>query len=100
MPELPEVEIAARNLRGWALGRRIEAVTAEERARRIFRPQRPASFAEAVPGRRVGAVARKGKQILVRLDHPDRREEPLGLISHLGMTGKWLRRQPGQPPAS
>ncbi|HYQ81239.1 MAG TPA: DNA-formamidopyrimidine glycosylase family protein, partial [Anaeromyxobacteraceae bacterium] len=34
MPELPEVEIAARNLRRWAQGRRIERAEAEPSARR------------------------------------------------------------------
>lgn len=100
MPELPEVEIAARNLRGWALGRRIESASADERARRIFRPEPPAAFEAAVRGRRVGEVRRKGKQILVRLDPPGRRGEPLGLISHLGMTGKWLHRRAGEAPPS
>ena len=100
MPELPEVEIAARNLRGWALGRRIEAAGAGEGARRIFRPDRPEAFIATVPGRRIGAVTRRGKHILVRLDAANRRSEALGLISHLGMTGKWLRRGAGEAPPS
>jgi formamidopyrimidine-DNA glycosylase len=100
MPELPEVEIAARNLRGWALGRRIESADAEEHARRIFRPDRPAAFTATLPGRRIGSVTRKGKHILMRLDPPNRRGEPVGLLSHLGMTGKWLRRREGEAPPS
>ncbi len=95
MPELPEVEIAARNLRAWAVGRRIERVDAEDAARRIFRPDRPKAFAAALPGRRVEAIRRVGKQILVRLDGA---REPLGVVSHLGMTGKWLGRSPGEAP--
>jgi formamidopyrimidine-DNA glycosylase len=91
MPELPEVEIAARNLRAWALGRRIERAEAEERAKRIFRPERPGRFTAAVAGRRVGQIRRVGKQLLIRLDASGE-AEPLGLVSHLGMTGKWVRR--------
>ena len=97
MPELPEVEIAARNLRAWAVGRRIERVDAEDAARRIFRPDRPKAFASALPGRRVEGIRRVGKQILVRLGGAG---EPLGVVSHLGMTGKWLRREAGEAPPS
>jgi formamidopyrimidine-DNA glycosylase len=98
MPELPEVEIAARNLRAWALGRRVVQAEAEDGARRIFRPVRPRAFAAAVSGRRVAEIRRIGKQILVRLEGGE--DGPLGLISHLGMTGKWLRREGRDAPPS
>jgi formamidopyrimidine-DNA glycosylase len=97
MPELPEVEIAARNLRAWALGHRVLGADAEEKARRIFRPDRPRAFTEALAGRRVGDVRRVGKQILIRLEGG---KAPLGVVSHLGMTGKWLRRARGEAPPS
>jgi len=99
MPELPEVEIAARNLRAWATGRRIERAEAELQAQRIFRPGRPRAFTAALSGRRVGDVRRVGKHILVRLEDPSG-AEPLGLVSHLGMTGKWLRRAGGEAAPS
>src|SRR3990172_6066523 len=99
MPELPEVEISARNLRAWATGRRIERAEAELQARRIFRPGRPRAFTAALSGRRVGDVRRVGKHILVRLEDPAG-AEPLGLVSHLGMTGKWLRRAGGEAAPS
>jgi formamidopyrimidine-DNA glycosylase len=95
MPELPEVEIAARNLREWALGRRVLGAEAEQTARRIFRPERPRAFTKALAGRRVGEVRRLGKQILIRLEGGS---APLGVVSHLGMTGKWLRRAEGESP--
>jgi formamidopyrimidine-DNA glycosylase len=98
MPELPEVEINARNLRAWACGRKLAAVEAEARAKRIFRPERPGAFAAALRGRRVSEVGRLGKQILIRLEKKG--QAPLGLISHLGMTGKWVRREPGEAPPS
>jgi formamidopyrimidine-DNA glycosylase len=94
MPELPEVEIAARNLRRWAEGRRIEAAEAEPSARRLFRPASPRAFAAALAGARVARVDRKGKQLLLTLEAAG---GSLGLISHLGMTGKWVRRAGGEP---
>lgn len=93
MPELPEVEHAARCLRAWAEGRRILAVETDPRARRLFRPHARTALARSLAGRTVEEVQRIGKHLLVRLG-----PEPLGLLSHLGMTGKWLRRAPGEPP--
>jgi formamidopyrimidine-DNA glycosylase len=96
MPELPEVEIAARNLRRWTSGRRIVAVEPDARARYVFRPSTPAAFARALAGARFGPIRRIGKNLLVTLD---RDGAPLGLLSHLGMTGKWVRRDgDGAPP--
>ncbi len=97
MPELPEVEIAARNLRRWAKGRRVGEVEIDPRARRIFRPATPEAFAAGLAGHRVARVDRHGKQLLLTLDGPGGR---LGLLSHLGMTGKWLRRGPGEEEPS
>ena len=95
MPELPEVEIAARNLRRWTAGRRIERVEAEPKARYVFRPAAPAAFAREFAGARFGAIRRVGKNLLVALE---REGAPLGLLAHLGMTGKWLRREEADPP--
>jgi formamidopyrimidine-DNA glycosylase len=89
MPELPEVEIAARNLRAWTKGRGIDAVDADRGARYVFRPAGPAAFARALAGARFRSIRRIGKNLLVSLEK-DR--APLGLLAHLGMTGKWLRR--------
>jgi len=94
VPELPEVEIAARNLRRWALGRTIVSADAERTARWVFRPSTPRTFARAVAGARVEEIARRGKQLLVTLS---RGGAPLGLLLHLGMTGKWVRRLDGEP---
>jgi formamidopyrimidine-DNA glycosylase len=99
MPELPEVEIAARNLRAWALGRRIEGVETDPAARRLFRPGSGAAFARSLRGRKVESVRRTGKHLLIALG-PGRGpgKGDLGLLSHLGMTGKWVRRAPGEEP--
>ncbi len=95
MPELPEVEFAARCLRRWARGRCVEAVRLDPRATRIFRPATPAAFARALRGARIEDVRRIGKHLLVTLE---RGGAPLGLLSHLGMTGKWLRGPDGAAP--
>jgi formamidopyrimidine-DNA glycosylase len=95
VPELPEVEIAARNLRSWTRGRRLVGVEAAPGARYVFRPSTPAAFGRALAGARFGAIRRTGKQLLVSLE---RDGAPVGLLVHLGMTGKWLRRRAGDPP--
>ena len=95
MPELPEVEIAARNLRRWLVGRRIQAIDGPDGgpALRLVRPDPPASLAQ-LGGRRISSVARVGKHLLVELAGEPR----LGFYSHLGMTGRWVRRLAGDAP--
>ncbi|HYG67343.1 MAG TPA: DNA-formamidopyrimidine glycosylase family protein, partial [Anaeromyxobacteraceae bacterium] len=89
MPELPEVEFAARSLRRWAEGRRVEGVATDPKAARIFRPGTARTFAKHVAGARFGGIRRIGKHLLVTLE---RDGAPLGLLAHLGMTGKWVLR--------
>ena len=93
MPELPEVEVAARNLRRWLTGRTIVAVEPRDGSARIFRPDAPATL-DALAGARFHDLRRVGKNLLLTLDTDT---GPLGLWSHLGMTGKWLRRGGGDP---
>jgi formamidopyrimidine-DNA glycosylase len=93
MPELPEVEVAARNLRRWAVGRRVRALRADRGAARIFRPASPRALA-ALRGARFREVRRVGKNLLVTLDGG---KGPIGVWSHLGMTGKWLLRRGAEP---
>jgi formamidopyrimidine-DNA glycosylase len=93
MPELPEVEVAGRNLRRWMTGRTILAVEPREGSARIFRPAGPTAL-DALPGARFRDLRRVGKNLLVTFDTDT---GPLGLWSHLGLTGKWLRRRIGDP---
>jgi formamidopyrimidine-DNA glycosylase len=95
MPELPEVEIAARNLRAWTRARTVVAAEAAPRAGYVFRPSTPAAFARAVAGARFREIRRIGKHLLVTLEKDG---APLGVLAHLGMTGKWLRRSAGDAP--
>jgi formamidopyrimidine-DNA glycosylase len=93
MPELPEVEVAARNLRRWAVGRKVRGVHADGRAARIFRPAAARALG-ALAGARFKKVDRRGKNLLVTLAQP---KGVVGVWSHLGMTGKWLHRRAGEP---
>nr|AYM52602.1 formamidopyrimidine-DNA glycosylase [Aetherobacter sp.] len=86
MPELPEVEHAARSLRAWLDGRTILRARAADN--RIFRGGSPRDFEQLLAGRRLERVDRRGKYLLLTFDGG------LGLLSHLGMTGKWVRRAP------
>ncbi len=65
MPELPEVETIARDLRPLIAG----AVIADARCDwpPVIRSHDPATFAVAIAGRRVETVGRRGKQLLVGL---------------------------------
>lgn len=96
MPELPEVEVAARNLRRWMSRRRIRALQADPRGKRLFRPATPAAL-QALAGARFRTLRRRGKNLLLTFAASD---GTLGVWSHLGMTGKWLRRAAGEPAPS
>jgi len=91
MPELPEVEIASRQLRGWLEGRRIVSARAERS--RVIRGQTQARLA-GLAGHRLTGIERFGKWMLLAFDGGE------GLISHLGMTGKWIRRGSEEPRPS
>ncbi|HLK48433.1 MAG TPA: bifunctional DNA-formamidopyrimidine glycosylase/DNA-(apurinic or apyrimidinic site) lyase [Bryobacteraceae bacterium] len=86
MPELPEVETVVRSI-APLVGRRI--VSAEFRSVRVLRGGDPDEMAAALQDRRIAAVQRYGKFILVSLRGGGY------LVIHLGMTGKLLL---GGPP--
>lgn len=91
MPELPEVEFARRCWQRWASGRQVTAVWAAPS--RVLRPGKPAALG-ALRGATFFRFERRGKNLLLAA----RREGALvGLWSHLGMTGKWLRRAAPAP---
>jgi len=94
MPELPEVETVARGLRQAILGRRILSVTL---GKTDFIDD-PVALEQHLPGRRIEAVERYGKFMLLRLSAPAGRNVNLGddaakqasLLVHLGMTGQMV----------
>lgn len=91
MPELPEVETVARDLRGAVTGRRIDAV-------QVIRPDvvrypDGRALAALLEGQTFAAVERFGKYLLLGLDSGD------DLMVHLGMTGHLLVCDAGAPVA-
>ncbi len=80
MPELPEVETVRRGLEPALLGRQVTAV-------RLNRPDLrfpfPAGLADTVSGKRILALRRRAKYILIELDSGHT------LLAHLGMTGRF-----------
>jgi formamidopyrimidine-DNA glycosylase len=91
MPELPEVEFARRCWERWAGGRTVVGWTAP--VSRILRPHRPRAL-EPLRGATFFAFDRRGKNLLFQAR---RAKTVCGLWSHLGMTGKWLRRAAADP---
>jgi formamidopyrimidine-DNA glycosylase len=87
MPELPEVETVCRGLAPVLAGRRFLKV---EQRRHDLRFPLPPSFAERLTGRTVQRLDRRAKYILVHLDGGE------VLAVHLGMTGRFLVRQPSR----
>jgi formamidopyrimidine-DNA glycosylase len=65
MPELPEVETIARDLRGLVTGARIAGASSNWPP--TLRSHELAAFAAAISGREIVGVGRRGKQLLVWL---------------------------------
>src|SRR3984893_513660 len=125
VPELPEVETIAYDLRPLVAGRTIEAV--DLRFPSIVRHPEPEAFVRGLNGQRVVALDRRGKYLIFRLSgamghsgHPSvgfadtsppggeetsaiapyrsgEETSALTLVIHLGMTGQLLHKLPGDP---
>ena len=80
MPELPEVETVARDLRPRLVGATI--VGARSSWARTLRTHAPDEFAAEIAGRTVEAVGRRGKLVVVELSGS------AALTIHLKMTGQ------------
>src|SRR5258708_40347875 len=79
MPELPDVEIARRDLRRWVVGSTVTAAYCGDR--HLARPKSPQAMARTMVGRTVESVERRGKWLRLVLD------DGRPLFSDLGMTG-------------
>lgn len=92
MPELPEVEAQRRRVQRWLKGRRLAAVTVADDPV-VLAGLSPRGLREALRGRRVQAVRRRGKHLWLELD---RRPWP---SFHFGMTGwfSFYRREEERP---
>jgi len=80
MPELPEVERAARALAKAALGKTIAAVRPIHPS---LKKRLPPASARRVKGRRIDSIERRGKHQLLRLDSGDT------IVVHFRMNGDW-----------
>ncbi|MBJ7472653.1 MAG: DNA-formamidopyrimidine glycosylase, partial [Solirubrobacteraceae bacterium] len=79
MPELPEVETVRRQLAPHLQGRTITAVRIDDA--RWCAPQEAGVVEQQLTGRRIEALERRGKHLIVRLDDDQH------LLMHLRMTG-------------
>ena len=97
MPELPEVETVARGLQTLIAGRQILSVSL---GKTDFMDD-PAAIEKELPGRRIVAVERYGKFLLIRLGQAAgegaQRAEESALLVHLGMTGMLLPQPVAEP---
>ncbi len=80
MPELPEVEVTCRRLAPQVTGKRIRAAHVLRAG--TIAPQTAAGFAQAVSGRTIRAVRRRGKNIILDLSGG------YAVRIHLRMTGE------------
>ena len=87
MPELPEVETTMRGIAPYVCGQKIKQIIVRERRLRWPVVKEIAD----IKGRMIESVSRRGKYILMRLDHGT-------LIWHLGMSGSMRILPSGTPP--
>jgi formamidopyrimidine-DNA glycosylase len=90
MPELPEVETVCRGIAPHLHGARIVDFVAR---RADLRSRLPDRLAARVLGRRVAAVRRRAKYILIDLE-PAEQSVAETLVVHLGMSGRLIVRDP------
>jgi formamidopyrimidine-DNA glycosylase len=96
MPELPEVEVLARHLRPLIHGKTIRGVNV--RRAKVLAPTSPQQFHRTLLGAKFTGLLRRGKYLLFQLHAPGRKE-PVTLLGHLGMTGRFfLARKSGRLP--
>ena len=94
MPELPEVETIAGDLRGLVTGARIVGASCNWPP--TLRSHDAGAFARGVADREIEGVGRRGKQLLIwlgpsaRSDRPGNPpdDDPIVLTVHLKMTGQ------------
>jgi formamidopyrimidine-DNA glycosylase len=87
MPELPEVEFARRALLRWFDGHRLVRVEAEKNAR-TFRGAKVGDFLELSGV--LQSATRRGKYLMLAFS------DGRGVVAHLGMTGKFVKRKAGE----
>ena len=90
MPELPEVETIRRHLEPFTVGRRLERLEVFDPM--WCEPAPPETLDDAVRGRRIESLGRRGKYLIWTF------EDEVHLVMHLRMTGNLLIMGDQQPP--
>jgi len=93
MPELPEVETVRGDLEQAFVGRRIVGARADG-IHRLRRHSTAAELIEAVMGRHLVRIRRKGKYLVADLDGG------VAMVVHLGMSGQLRQAEPDSPLAA
>ncbi|MCW4459322.1 bifunctional DNA-formamidopyrimidine glycosylase/DNA-(apurinic or apyrimidinic site) lyase [Microbacterium sp. MPKO10] len=89
MPELPEVEVVRRGLEPAVTGALVTSVEVRDE-RSLRRHDRAAGeFADLLTGQRISSAVRRGKFLWFPLTERE------ALVTHLGMSGQVLLREPG-----
>jgi len=91
MPELPEVETIARDLAAAVVGATVRSVWGSGLGLHLGRAVDLGGVRRVTAGRRIRAVRRKGKYLLLDFD------AGAGVVVHLGMSGR-LRVEPAASP--
>lgn len=105
MPELPEVEVLRQSLARRLPGRRVDRVVVRSPALR--EPLARATLERLLEGKRVCALRRRAKYLLIDLDRrgehgaggEHRAEHAVTLVVHLGMSGRLTRVAASTPVA-
>jgi formamidopyrimidine-DNA glycosylase len=93
MPELPEVEVVRRDLEREVVGKKIKSVDVNG-MRSIRRYRQRKLFTSELDGRKITAVSRRGKYLILKLDDGN------ALVIHLGMSGQLLRTKSAREPVA
>ena len=83
MPELPEVETLRKHLEANIIGYRIRKVKVFKE--RIVRPESYLELENALRGRQILEINRRGKYLIAKLGP---KTKPIEVLIHLGMTGR------------
>jgi formamidopyrimidine-DNA glycosylase len=83
MPELPEVELAARSLGEWLVGRRVSGLTVHDR--KLAEPAEAERWSALLAGQACEAVERRAKYLLAHFTGEH------SLLAHLRMTGRFVQ---------
>lgn len=95
MPELPEVEVVRAGLAPAVSGARVRAVEVLDERALTRHPGSGSDFEAVLTGRRIRSAARRGKFLWLPLEGVTADEQCI--VTHLGMSGQMLLREPGAP---